>query len=575
MGNSTRETDAKLSSNHTHEMHTRLRFFLNFCRPQVLIPAIGMVLIIFTFLIPGSGMFSDDYGYLRKSAHYSSGDFTMGGAKDKQNQWSGILYPLSIAAWRVAKNPATRIQLAFLSNIIMFLLGLALLFSAITKLKSIEAAAAFVIAYSIQPIFFYPNFFVLTENLLFLCIAAVLWALTSPKLGAVQIFAIVLSVVLSPLVRPSGLALPGALALVWLLSERKKSNSWKVIAATSSLVLYLGFASLFKDILGGSREGRYFTAIKDVFEHTHNLKLLTGLAFSHLSYVFYASGVFFLPIGLSSLYLNRRNLSPRLKKLCVYSLSLAVLFFIFCLLHMVLRISLDKTQTPTFIYGRYCDPVILALALPSLIGIWKISVFRDRRILSSTTLILAALFPVFAIYGRSFSGINLIGLSAAGSLDLFSWLLIVMAIGAFIFKLILLSPGHVPKILWIWSIIFGVLGISAAWENVVKQAKQVEQSLEPAQWLMTREDERFSKFCVAMLEPNLQNQNPARRKRMSNVLHAVEFAVFPNAVTHSNSAAELPTNCFVLTRVSLNLAPLPPRAVLWANKNFILWDAND
>ncbi|MCB0340248.1 MAG: hypothetical protein KDD53_11620, partial [Bdellovibrionales bacterium] len=330
--------------------------------------------------IGASGMFSDDYGYLRKSIHYPAGDFFLEGMRfDKQNHYSGFLYPFVISPWRFIEGMVPRYAVvAFINS----LLGLISVVASIAVFRELDKRISFLtmlLFFLLPPIFLF-TFYALTENLLFPMIPMGIWFVL---LGVKRrsIFAELGTFFVSfcaPLVRPPGLALTLALfAGKFVYAPTKRDRVLASLYVVVSLFGYFLLARYFSNLLGHSTEVYYADRIASHFEGWRSVVVGATLTLNQLLYIVVSVGVWPLAFLISYWIVRTNNdeksLDTTWRCFCLIVATSFLGFLAFSVVHLLMKFNLDPAKSD-FIYGRYSDPCVFLLLL------WSSVVFSDLSI---------------------------------------------------------------------------------------------------------------------------------------------------------------------------------------------------
>lgn len=561
--------------NQTLNDQLRRRRYTVFCLSVVVV--VLCVRFFFSLSVPASPMFSDDYGYLKKSIYYLHGNFAMGGIDvDRQNQWGGLLYPFVIAPWQLFEGIDARHRVVFFLNSCLAALAFLAGCSIIHRMSGASSYLAPLCLAALPPLFLF-TFYALTENLLFLIAVSCGWLLVRiQQQGAERkdLLLLVLLMTAGPLTRTPGFAIAAASTLTLLFYKGPRRATAFTTAFAGLLLAVATYAIVSSHIsaeLGLSREARYLQRVTSAAGGSREFTQAAGTAVRLLAnqcwYVLLACGVWpaaFLIIGAFTPG-GKGGADAARRTFLLYTVAASALFLFFSVLHLSFKFGFDPAQAG-FIYGRYSDPAVLLLTIAGL-GV-LVSKERPKMLLlilgtALTVLLLHLSLKRLAVWTVSHT-INQAGWYAFSPPDPFlqqeMLLLLVLAVG------LLLHPGIQRPLVYMSLLAFYLLTLRVGMSDAMIRGTRAAHSLAGARWIQMHIPETG---CVGVDTRVQHSKAPNAVKRMSDVYRALEFSTFPRAIIRTKTPEQFTACQFLYSRAD---AQMPDRWTRgWSNGDYAVY----
>lgn len=563
--------------------------------------------------LTASGMFSDDYGYLKKSIYYLRGNFSLEGtASDRQNQWGGLVYPIAISPWQLFADPDTRHRVVFFLNSLMAAITVFASMFVIHGLSQGKPASTRDLQSSVSPAFSLPmgrgmtflisaclftfpplflfTFYALTENVFNMLAAlngAVIFATHNTAsrcpgnfqggclrrinyLQHIMLIALVVLATLSTLSRPTGIAIAIGIACALLLMKNLSivmRLTYAALTLSASVFSYSFFSKLASVKLDVSREERFLGRIFTHLNEPADIVTLLQLTLNHSYYILLAGGA--IPILAAVLFLtmskvrdyDRSKTYPSgtcaVSGYVCYTVVASLGLLILCLVQLTVKLHLDPADA-NFIYGRYVDTIallLMTLGLASFVNCDYSQVMQGSRsrALYTATMALSALMLYLALSRvANWNGntINQAGLYAF--LNMGSSPLIQTSIICVVVGLFIYSTLRNSASLKA-VLLVGVITFNL-WGLSKGWNDASTRSLKISHSLqgatwLTQNSP--SDACVSVDSRLAATRAPGSLKDVLDIYRALEFVLYPRTVLHGQSSIEL-ARCQYLYTLAAN-----------------------
>lgn len=531
--------------------------------------------------LPASGLFSDDYGVIKKSIFYPRGEFFMGGVKvDRQNQWGGLVYPLMLTPWKYVDSPFARHQAIFFINSLLALatslVGSYLVYKIAGSFKILPTLAVFVF-----PAVFLFTFVAMTENAFHL--VALLPALplsflcrdgqgSGSKRFWISFLFLVALTFFATLTRISGLAISAGVAVALFLvpnwSTRSKSIAALFVLGTNILIYKLG-ASLVQSAGAASRESAWVSRLLSGAAQESALFSFISIILHQIYYICLSVAVF--PLGFVLLHLMTEMRKGRKSEflvagenavLQVYLMSSAVAIFLLSALQISEKYHLEVVSA---VYGRYGDTVALLVLIWGLGLAFSNRVWQETRLGAYLLVFVFMFFGLIRVYGWTEDTINQAGWYAFLIADpSVYWGIVALLV---LSSLSVLIPGKLMlRVSLLCLVVFSVWTIKIGYQRAQKRAQLVYHSLEVGEHIQSLLP---VDTCISIDRKTGKEKAPGSIKRMSDVYRALYFLAYPRSINLAATAEEKTRCPYYFYKQSL--IPESDWEPLWTNGDYVLY----
>ncbi|MCB0323518.1 MAG: hypothetical protein KDD69_08090 [Bdellovibrionales bacterium] len=575
---STGQTD-DASAKHDAAQHRRYAAYLL----ALVVISIGLR-FVFSFQVHGSAMFSDDYGHLKKSIYYPRGDLRMDGfEQDRQNQYTGLLYPLVVAPAQLFSDLQARHQAVFFINSLCAA-AFALLACHVLVLTTGTRSWLIPLCLFASPIPILFSYYALTENLLFplflLIGVALLYLRDRPSsipLWSLLVFGIVAAFLVRPAGTAAGFGAAAAIAFTFPL-QRKYRLSLGGLIAFGTLGAYWTVSQIVKRTIDYSREGKYINWLQEYFSDPSDVLAVFKLALNQSWYILLGIGfwpVFFLLLrSLDGWQDKGTPAGDRRRTFFAYAAAAGLTSLAFCLMHLSINIEF-KFEDAHFIYGRYNDPTALLLLVCGAIAMVRGGNFRERAQSIGTLVALGLLYGALSrVVAWDSETINQAGLylfsndtpwyffSSHGAGYPIGLLVVAVAVCGFLLR------GQPLVIVAVLSLLaLNAHALLSGFDDAESRGARVSRALEGAAWINEHVPESE---CIAYDQRQRSKRAPRSIKKMYNVYLALHFAVAPRRVVAMNEPEKFHECRFVYS--TADAEPAAHWREAWASKDYRVFE---
>ena len=525
---------------------------------------------------------ADDYDYLNKAAYFLAGDFQ---ATDYPftNTPVGILYPLLVSLWVLVDDPQSRMLIPLVINISFAAMTSYFLWRIYLLIGGARSAAALAFFCIYNPVFLM-SFYVLTENFFYVGLTLVgLLALQADDIrrSPMRMIGTLLALVALVQIRAPGLAVAMAFAIVLLaLARRQQRPAGAVILAIVCLVLpitsYLGLGQL----LGGGRESRFLTHLRDGVDSLHNAGYAASWFVAEVNYLHVAIGCFCLPVMLAGLRkgafkgIYRGGLSSSTARYGLFVALVGAATLLLAVGQLAVKFHY-RPGTAFFVYGRYVDPILVLSAPLVLFALEKARRTVGRRAVAvglvSALLAVASLvllqIPAVRLSPPNYNGVSF--QMAVPPIQVCPGVYVAIAIVVFTLGWSLATRDELRRLVLFGFLISAqVLGIAYGLRFLHKRARLLHRSVAVAEWIQDNVAEESPIFCDATIS---EERAPRAARRMKDVYRMLKFFTYPRDMDLVTQIPDRATGYFYTATGGLQL---PESWRVWSNGSYHLYRLN-